>query len=179
MAFVCLIEVRLHVAESDSLKSKRKVVRSVKDAVRERLGATVAEIEGQDTWQRSTLLCALVGLSEADLTARLRPELAAWFGAEANSWQHLRSYTLPQALPAYPAGQPAHQPLRLTDHLYRCGDYTAYPSLNAAMQTGREVAEQLRYSERTIKNVIHDVVTKLNVRTRSQAVAQAVREGLI
>ena len=43
----------------------------------------------------------------------------------------------------------------------------------------REVAEQLRYSERTIKNIIHDVVTKLNVRTRSQAVAQAVREGLI
>jgi DNA-binding NarL/FixJ family response regulator len=43
----------------------------------------------------------------------------------------------------------------------------------------REVAVQLRYSERTIKNVIHDVVTKLNVRTRSQAVAQAVREGLI
>ena len=43
----------------------------------------------------------------------------------------------------------------------------------------REVAEQLRYSERTIKNVIHDVVTKLNVRTRSQAVAYAVREGLI
>jgi DNA-binding NarL/FixJ family response regulator len=43
----------------------------------------------------------------------------------------------------------------------------------------REVAEQLCYSERTIKNVIHDVVTKLNVRTRSQAVACAVREGLI
>ena len=43
----------------------------------------------------------------------------------------------------------------------------------------REVAEHLRYSERTIKNVIHDVVTKLNVRTRSQAVAYAVREGLI
>ena len=43
----------------------------------------------------------------------------------------------------------------------------------------REVAQRLCYSERTIKNVIHDVVTKLNVRTRSQAVAQAVREGLI
>ena len=70
MAFVCLIEVRLHVAHSDSLKSKRKVVRSVKDAVRERLGAAVAEIGGQDTWQRSTLLCAIVGLSEADLAKR-------------------------------------------------------------------------------------------------------------
>jgi len=43
----------------------------------------------------------------------------------------------------------------------------------------REVARRMRYSERTIKSVIHDVVTKLNVRTRSQAVALAVREGLI
>jgi DNA-binding NarL/FixJ family response regulator len=43
----------------------------------------------------------------------------------------------------------------------------------------REVASRLCYSERTIKNVIHDVVTKLDARTRSQAVARAVREGLI
>ena len=43
----------------------------------------------------------------------------------------------------------------------------------------REVARRLCYSERTIKNVIHDVVTKLNARTRSQAVAEAVRAGLI
>jgi DNA-binding NarL/FixJ family response regulator len=43
----------------------------------------------------------------------------------------------------------------------------------------REVAEQLCYSERTVKNVLHDVVTKLNARSRSQAVAFAVREGLI
>ena len=43
----------------------------------------------------------------------------------------------------------------------------------------REVAEQLCYSERTVKNVLHDVVTKLNARSRSQAVAHAVREGLI
>ncbi len=32
---------------------------------------------------------------------------------------------------------------------------------------------------RTIKKIIHDAVTKLNVRTRSQAVAYATREGLI
>jgi DNA-binding NarL/FixJ family response regulator len=43
----------------------------------------------------------------------------------------------------------------------------------------REVAEELCYSERTVKNVLHDVVTKLNARSRSQAVAHAVREGLI
>jgi DNA-binding NarL/FixJ family response regulator len=43
----------------------------------------------------------------------------------------------------------------------------------------REVAQQLCYSERTVKNVLHDVVTKLNARSRSQAVAYAVRDGLI
>jgi DNA-binding NarL/FixJ family response regulator len=43
----------------------------------------------------------------------------------------------------------------------------------------REVAQQLCYSERTVKNVLHDVVTKLNARSRSQAVAHAVRDGLI
>jgi DNA-binding NarL/FixJ family response regulator len=43
----------------------------------------------------------------------------------------------------------------------------------------REVAAELCYSERTIKNVLHDVVIKMNVRTRSQAVAQAVRQGMI
>jgi DNA-binding NarL/FixJ family response regulator len=43
----------------------------------------------------------------------------------------------------------------------------------------REVAQELCYSERTVKNVLHDVVTKLNARSRSQAVAHAVREGLI
>jgi DNA-binding NarL/FixJ family response regulator len=43
----------------------------------------------------------------------------------------------------------------------------------------REVAKRLSYSERTVKNVIHDVVTKFHARSRSQAVAAAVREGLI
>jgi DNA-binding NarL/FixJ family response regulator len=52
-------------------------------------------------------------------------------------------------------------------------------SLIAAGHPTREVAQQLCYSERTVKNVLHDVVTKLNARSRSQAVAYAVREGLI
>jgi len=52
-------------------------------------------------------------------------------------------------------------------------------SLIAEGHPTREVAEQLCYSERTVKNVLHDVVTKLNARSRSQAVAHAVREGLI
>ncbi len=62
--FVCLIEVRLHFGEVQDLKAKRKLLKSVKDGIRQRFGASVAEIDGHDTWQRSVLLCALVGDGE-------------------------------------------------------------------------------------------------------------------
>lgn len=42
-----------------------------------------------------------------------------------------------------------------------------------------EIAHQLAYSERTVKNVVHDVTTRLQLRNRSHAVAYALREGLI
>lgn len=42
-----------------------------------------------------------------------------------------------------------------------------------------EIADELCYSPRTVKNVIHDVTTRLQLRNRSHAVAHAVREGLI
>ena len=43
----------------------------------------------------------------------------------------------------------------------------------------RGIAEDLRFSERTVKNVVHDVLTKLSCRTRAQAVATATRAGII
>ncbi|MBF9236155.1 FAD-dependent oxidoreductase [Hymenobacter sp. BT683] len=82
-------------------------------------------------------------LTEAELTAGLRDELAAWFGPAARQWEHVRSYRIPAALPVYLPGQPVRQSLKLADGLYRCGDWAAYPSLNAALATGREVAEML------------------------------------
>src|SRR3954469_5516262 len=43
----------------------------------------------------------------------------------------------------------------------------------------RGIARGLCYSERTVKNVAHDVLTKLSCRTRAQAVATATRAGII
>ncbi|HEX9259955.1 MAG TPA: LuxR C-terminal-related transcriptional regulator [Acidimicrobiales bacterium] len=42
-----------------------------------------------------------------------------------------------------------------------------------------EIANQLAYSERTIKNIIHDLTTRLNLKNRSHAVAYAMKVGLI
>ena len=63
-AFVELIEIRLHFGDVHDLKRKRKLVKSLKDGIRQRFGASVAEIDGHDKWQRSTLLCAMVGDGE-------------------------------------------------------------------------------------------------------------------
>jgi DNA-binding NarL/FixJ family response regulator len=52
-------------------------------------------------------------------------------------------------------------------------------SLVAAGLSNREIAERLSYSERTIKTILHDIVIRLGVKSRSQAVAMAVRERLI
>ncbi len=43
----------------------------------------------------------------------------------------------------------------------------------------REIALKLSYSERTVKNAIHDVVIKLGLRNRTHAVAYALRKNLI
>ena len=43
----------------------------------------------------------------------------------------------------------------------------------------REIGDQLHYSERTVKKVLGDVVVKLGARSRSQAIARAVRQGII
>jgi DNA-binding NarL/FixJ family response regulator len=42
-----------------------------------------------------------------------------------------------------------------------------------------EVGQRLFYSDRTVKNIIHDVTSRLELRNRTHAVAHAIREGLI
>ena len=61
MSFVCLIEIQLHFPDNGSLKGKRKELSSLKSQLQRRFGATVAETEHHDLWQRSTLAAALVG----------------------------------------------------------------------------------------------------------------------
>ncbi len=81
-------------------------------------------------------------LDERNLTNRIKRELFDWFGASVNVWKHLKTYHIPEALVQYRA-ESEKQTSKLSENLYRCGDYLAYPSINAAMQTGREVAEMI------------------------------------
>ena len=55
----CKIELR--IPASDSLKAKRRVVKSLKDRVQGRLNVAVAEVDRLDDWQRAPL--AVAGVS--------------------------------------------------------------------------------------------------------------------
>lgn len=52
-------------------------------------------------------------------------------------------------------------------------------TLLADGQDTRAIAEDLCYSERTVKNIVHDLLAKMNCRNRVHAVAQAARQGVI
>jgi len=51
--------------------------------------------------------------------------------------------------------------------------------LVAAGLSTQEIAEQLCYSQRTVKSILHDVTNRFQLKNRSHAVAYALREGLI
>jgi uncharacterized protein len=59
LSFVCLIEIDLHFPDNASLKGKRRELSSLKGQLQRRFGATVAETDHHDLWQRATLTAAV------------------------------------------------------------------------------------------------------------------------
>jgi uncharacterized protein len=68
--FVGILSVELHFPESGSLKGKRKFVKSAKAQLQHRFGASVAEVDHHELWQRSRLMLACVARDHGEL-ARL------------------------------------------------------------------------------------------------------------
>ena len=67
MSFLAFLEIDLHFPEGSDLKGKRKELQSVKSGLQRRFGATVAETDHHDLWQRSALTAALVGREQRDV----------------------------------------------------------------------------------------------------------------
>jgi len=58
--YVGILSVELHFPEAGSLKGKRKFVQSVKAQLQHRFGASVAEVDHHELWQRARLTVACV-----------------------------------------------------------------------------------------------------------------------
>jgi uncharacterized protein YlxP (DUF503 family) len=58
--WVGILCAELHFPEAHSLKEKRMLLRSAKDQLRNRFGASVAEVDHHDAWQRARITAAVV-----------------------------------------------------------------------------------------------------------------------
>ncbi len=57
---VGLLALDLHFPEANSLKSKRQVLKSLKDRIKNRFNVSVAEVDANNLWQRSVVGVACV-----------------------------------------------------------------------------------------------------------------------
>ena len=66
--YVAVLVIHLHFPEAHSLKAKRSELNPVKSYLRQKLDLSVAEVDHQDTWQRSALGFAVVSSTAAQVT---------------------------------------------------------------------------------------------------------------
>jgi hypothetical protein len=88
--FVGIVRIELHLPASASLKDKRSVVRSLKERIRQRVHASVAEVDHQDLWQRAALGVAVVSGERrqvGEMLQSIRRLAEGAPGAELLDWQ--------------------------------------------------------------------------------------------
>ena len=64
--YVGILSAELHFPENGSLKGKRKELLSAKAQLQRRFGASVAEVDHHDLWQRATLTVACAARTVGD-----------------------------------------------------------------------------------------------------------------
>jgi len=87
---VGIVRFELHLPAARSLKDKRQVVRSMKERLRERLRASVAEVEHQDLWQRAAIGIAVVsadGGQVHELLQSARTIVESYVQVQLLDWQ--------------------------------------------------------------------------------------------
>ena len=86
--YVGILSVELHFPEAGSLKGKRKHVKSAKAQLQNRFGASVAEVDHHDLWQRARLTMSCVARDEREVIRLLD---------EAERFLHGQEYELMRA----------------------------------------------------------------------------------
>ena len=58
--FIGSASIELHLPASNSLKSKRQIIKALKDRLHNKFNVSVAEVDHNDLWQRALLGVAVV-----------------------------------------------------------------------------------------------------------------------
>ncbi len=104
---------------------------------------------------RSLVGVVVLGVSDQPddpLVEQVRAQLVEWFGIQAKTWEHLRTYRIAHALPDQtpPTPNPARPQAMVAPGLFKCGEQGSLPGIQWAMLSGRlaarGVADYLRSS---------------------------------
>ena len=81
--------------------------------------------------------------SSADIVEQVRSQIRAWFGPQTDSWNHLKTYLIPYALPKQTpsANSEPNDSCVIREGVYVCGDHCDTASINGAMASGRRAAD--------------------------------------
>jgi phytoene dehydrogenase-like protein len=84
-------------------------------------------------------------LPDDDLVASVLGQMHDWYGSEATEWRHLRTYRIPDAVPAQPPEvlEPVEKEYQVEPGVFVCGDHRHLASINGAMVSGRNAAESV------------------------------------
>ena len=93
--FVGILSVELLFPEAGSLKGKRKHVKSAKAQLQNRFGASVAEVDHHDLWQRTRLTVACVARDHRELEGLLDDAVRYLHGQEFELVQAERQVVAP------------------------------------------------------------------------------------
>ena len=89
--YVGILSVELHFPEAGSLKGKRKHLQSAKVQLQRRFGASVAEVDHHDVWQRATLTISCVSRDHRGVE-ELLDAAERWLGGQ--EWELSRASRL-------------------------------------------------------------------------------------
>jgi len=164
------------IVVADEVDEERlRTVRAVRRNGRARVVLVANELDG-----RSLLAAVEAGASGIVRRKEVTPErLSAVVRAAANGDGTLPPDLLGRLLQQFGEPRRTHGMVRgLTFGGLTQRELSVLQLLADGFSTS-EIARELAYSERTIKNAIHDLTSRLNLRNRSHAVAFALRQGLI
>jgi predicted NAD/FAD-dependent oxidoreductase len=77
------------------------------------------------------------------LAENIKNELRNWYGNQVEDWKMLKTYRVNYALPNQEkvANEVTQSEIQINENLFICGDHLMNGSINAAMKSGRLVAE--------------------------------------
>ena len=70
MTQLAILQLELHIPQAQSLKDKRRVVKSLKDRLSAHVNVSVAEVDFLDKWQRAGLAITMVSAEKSHLESQ-------------------------------------------------------------------------------------------------------------